>query len=105
MEEPPANDAEFEEFWDVYRNDLHKAVARGAAVKAYAAARKKASAADILAGLRRYVESDWRRDQMFPMLELRSSASLQQRRSFKPSTGRCSGLRSAAGSWPPNSPR
>jgi hypothetical protein len=47
---PPADDGAFELFWNAYPRH----VAKGGARKAYAAALKKASAADILAGAQRY---------------------------------------------------
>jgi hypothetical protein len=47
---PPADDGAFELFWNTYPRH----VAKGGARKAYAAALKKAPAADILAGAQRY---------------------------------------------------
>jgi hypothetical protein len=51
---PPADDPTFEAFWQAYPSK----VAKGGARKAYQAAREKASADAIIAGARRYVDSD-----------------------------------------------
>ena len=52
-ERPQTIEEEFETFWRVWP---HR-VAKGAARKAYATARKKASARDILVGVQRYISN------------------------------------------------